>query len=358
MLDNLSQIKKLDSRNMIGSLQALSRQVAQIWHEAAGLEFPADYKRANKVIVLGMGGSAIGADVVRSVFASELKVPVQIVNGYNPPSFVDSKTLVIASSYSGNTEEVESAAKQASAKKAKVVIISAGGNLQKFARKNKLPALIFSTKNNPCGSPRMGLGYSVVGQLAIFAKLGFLRVGSKDIALIIKTINKYEAIFGVKNLVKNNFAKQVAQKARERSVWYVASEHLLGNAHVAANQMNENGKRFGGYFALPELNHHLLEGMLNPKSNRDTLLFVLIESKLYHSRNQKRYGITKKVLDKNNIQNISYVCQEKNKLEQMCEVLVLSGYISYYAALVTGIDPTAIPFVDFFKDQMSRANKI
>lgn len=353
MLDNLSQIKKLDSQNMLGSLQALSRQVAQIWHEAAGLKFPADYKKVNKIVVCGMGGSAIGADVVRSVFASELKLPVLIVNGYNPPAFVDNKTLVIASSYSGNTEEVESALKQAVAKKAKVVVISSGGSLQASARKNKLPALIFSTKNNPCGSPRMGLGYSIVGQSAIFAKLGFLRVGIKGIALIIKTINKYEAVFGVKNSVKNNFAKQVAEKARERSVWYVASEHLLGNAHVAANQMNENGKRFGGYFALPELNHHLLEGMLNPKSNKDTLLFVLLESKLYHPRNQKRYGITKKVLDKNSIQAISYACQEKTKIGQMCEALVLSGYVSYYSALLAGIDPTPIPFVDYFKYEMS-----
>lgn len=343
---------------MLGSLQALSRQVAQIWHEAVGLEFPADYKRADEVVVLGVGGSAIGADVVRSVFASELKVPVQIVNGYNPPAFVDNKTLVIASSYSGNTEEVESAAKQALAKKARVVVISAGGNLQTFARKNKLPALIFSTKNNPCGSPRMGLGYSIIGQLALFSKLGFLRVNEKEIVAIIKTMQKYEALFGVKSLTSNNFAKQLAERLLDRSVWYIASEHLLGNAHVAANQMNENGKRFGGYFALPELNHHLLEGMLNPKSNKDTLLFVLIKSKLYHSRNQKRYGITKKVLDKNGIQTISYACQEKTKIGQMCEVLVLSGYASFYSAVLAGIDPTPIPFVDFFKDQMSGAKKI
>lgn len=353
MLDNLSQIKKLDSQNMLGSLQALSKQAEQVWREAGGLKFSADYKLADKAVVFGMGGSAIGADVIRSVFAPELKVPVHIVNDYNSPAFVDNKTLVIASSYSGNTEEVESATKQALAKKAKVVVISAGGNLQTFARKNKLPALIFSAKNNPCGSPRMGLGYSVVGQLAIFAKLGFLNISSKDIVLIIKTINKYEGIFGVKNSIKNNFAKQIAQKIQERNVWYVASEHLLGNAHVAANQMNENGKRFGGYFALPELNHHLLEGMLNPKSNKNSLLFVLLESKLYHPRNQKRYGITKKVLDKNSIQTVSYSCEEKTKIGQMCEILVLGGYVSFYSAVLAGIDPTPIPFVDFFKSEMA-----
>ncbi|OGH72928.1 MAG: hypothetical protein A2921_01940 [Candidatus Magasanikbacteria bacterium RIFCSPLOWO2_01_FULL_43_20b] len=354
MLDNISQIKKLDTQNMLGSLQSLGKQAEQVWQQAKGLKIPIDYKKVNRVVVCGMGGSAIGADVVRSVFASELKIPVQIVNDYSPPAFVDNKTLVIASSYSGNTEEVGNALKLAKVRKAKLIIISAGGNLQTFAKKNKIPAFIFTTENNPCNSPRMGLGYSIIGQLALFSKLGFLRISEKEIATIIKTMQKYEALFGVKSLIKNNFAKQLVGHFVDKSVWYVASEHLLGNAHVAANQMNENGKRFGGYFALPELNHHLLEGMLNPKSNQNTLLFVFLESKLYQPRNQKRYGITKKVLEKNNIQNISYVCQEKNKLEQMCEVLVLSGYVSYYAALAAGIDPTAIPFVDYFKNEMAR----
>ncbi|MBI5222759.1 MAG: SIS domain-containing protein [Candidatus Magasanikbacteria bacterium] len=353
MLDNLSQIKKLDTQNMLGSLRALSKQAEQVWKQANGLKIPADYKRADKIVVCGMGGSAIGADVIKSVFASELKLPVFIANDYNLPAFVNQQTLVVASSYSGNTEEVESALKQALAKKAKAVVISSGGNLQTLAKKNKLPALIFTTENNPCGSPRMGLGYSVVGQLALLSKLGFLRVGEKEIGVIVKTIQKYETLFGVKNPVENNFAKQLTRMASERSVWYVASEHLTGNAHVAANQMNENGKRFAGYFAIPELNHHLLEGMLNPKSNKENLLFVMFESKLYHPRNQRRYQITKNVLDKNSIQSISYACQERTKVGQMCEALVLSGYASYYSALLAGIDPTPIPFVDFFKHEMS-----
>ena len=170
MLDNISQIKKLDTQNMLGSLQSLGKQAEQVWQQAKGLKIPIDYKKVNRVVVCGMGGSAIGADVVRSVFASELKIPVQIVNDYSPPAFVDNKTLVIASSYSGNTEEVGNALKLAKVRKAKLIIISAGGNLQTFAKKNKIPAFIFTTENNPCNSPRMGLGYSIIGQLALFSK--------------------------------------------------------------------------------------------------------------------------------------------------------------------------------------------
>jgi glucose/mannose-6-phosphate isomerase len=118
--------------------------------------------------------------------------------------------------------------------------------------------------------------------------------------------------------------------------------------------MNENAKRFAGYFLIPELNHHLMEGMMLPKSNQKDLLFVLIESTLYDEQIQKRYKITQSILDKNRIAYQVYQCQEKTKLAQVGEILLLTSYMSYYSALLEGIDPTAIPFVDFFKEQLKK----
>ncbi len=353
LLDNLTKIKKLDSQNMLGSLQLLSKQVEQVWETAQDLKIPANYKNIQNVVVLGMGGSAIGDDLIRNLFADELKVPVDIVNGYNIPKYVNSETLVIGSSYSGSTEEVIEAVKKAKQKKAKIVVISAGGKLKYFAKINKLPALIFTTENNPCGSPRMGLGYSIVGQLILFSKVGLLTLTQKQVKEIIKTLAYYDGLFGVLTPEKENPAKQLARKTINKSILYVASEHLLGNAHIAANQMNENAKRMSAYFAIPELNHHLMEGMVNPISNK-SLLFIMLESGNYHKRVVKRYDITKKVLDKNKISHVSYKTQEKDKLLEACELLVLGSYTSYYSALLKNIDPTGIPFVDYFKEQMSK----
>ena len=352
MLDDIVKIKKLDSQNMLGSLQLLSKQVEQIWETAQDLKIPVNYKNIQNVVVLGMGGSAIGADLIRNLFADELKVPVDIVNGYDIPKYVHSKTLVIGSSYSGGTEEVVESVKKAKAKKAKIVVISAGGKLKAFAKRNNLPALIFTTKNNPCGSPRMGLGYSIVGQLILFSKVGLLKLSQKKVKEIIKTLAYYDGLFGVLTPEKENLAKQLAKKTIGKSIIYTASEHLLGNAHIASNQMNENAKRMATYFAIPELNHHLMEGMVNPISNK-SLLFIMLESNNYHKRVIKRYGITKKVLDKNKISHVSYQTQEKDKVLEAYELLVLGSYISYYGALLKNIDPTGIPFVDFFKEQMS-----
>ena len=353
MLDNLNKIKQLDSQNMLGSLQLLSKQVEQTWNTAGDLKIPANYKNIHNVVVLGMGGSALGADLIKNLFSDELKVPVNIVNGYDVPKFVNNKTLVITSSYSGGTEEVVEAVKKAKTKKAKIVVISAGGKLKAFAKRNNLPALIFTTENNPCGSPRMGLGYSIVGQLILFSKVGLLKLSTKQVKEIIKTLAYYDTLFGVLTPEKENSAKQLAIKTIDKSILYVASEHLFGNAHIAANQMNENAKRMAVYFAIPELNHHLLEGMMNPVSNKKDLLFIMFESENYFIRVKKRYDITKKVLDKNNIKHANYKTKEKDKLLEACELLVLGSYVSYYSALLKNIDPTGIPFVDFFKEQMA-----
>ena len=239
-------------------------------------------------------------------------------------------------------------------KKAKILVICSGGKLGEWAQKNKIPSLIFSTNNNPCGSPRMGLGYSVFGQIALLVHTGLLRVSGSEIKNCLQVIVRYSSLFGIDTLQEKNIAKQLAANLSGKSVWCVASEHLSGNAHIAANQMNENAKRFAGYFIVPELNHHLMEGMLYPEANKSGIKFLMVESSLYNTHVQKRYDITKKILDKNSIGYAVYVAQEKNKLAQACEVLILGSYISFYSAMLQGIDPTAIPFVDFFKAELKK----
>jgi len=354
ILDNLAEIKKLDSQNMLGSLQSLGKQIEQINKLAAWLKVPASYKKSQNIIVLGMGGSTLGADVIRSVFFNELKVPVIIINGYHVPNFVNQNSLVIVSSYSGTTEEPIAAMGEAEKRKAKLMIISSGGMLKKLAKSKKIPALIFTTENNPCGSPRMGLGYSIIGQIILLSKAGLVKVSRAKLDAYIATIHKFQTQFGPANPTLSNPAKQLARETKAKSVWYVAAEHLSGNAHIAANQMNENAKRFAGFFVVPELNHHLMEGMTKPESNKKDLLFILVESSFYDKKIQQRFEITKNILNKNGIHYLTYVCKEKNKFLQTAEALVWSSYVSYYSALLEGIDPTAIPVVDFFKEQLKK----
>lgn len=354
MLDNIKNIKKIDSKNMLGSLQLLYKQVEQIYDESIDFKIPNNCQDFKNIVVFGMGGSALGAQVIKNLFANELKIPLEIVNDYHVPKFVNNKTLAICSSYSGTTEEVLHVFDELKKRKAKILTISAGGELADRAKKAKIPALVFKTENNPCASPRMGLGYSIFGQIILLNKLGILKISKTQIKEIVKTLAYYDSSFGVLTPEKENIAKQIAKKMISSSVFYVASEHLLANAHIASNQINENAKRFASYFVLPELNHHLLEGMMYPASNKINLFFVLINSNNYFKRTQKRYDITAKVLTKNKIKSFVYNPKEKDKILEMCEVLVLGSYVSYYLAILKNIDPTAIPYVDYFKKEMGK----
>lgn len=354
ILDNFLEIKKLDSKNMLGSLELLPEQVAEVMTGAEKIKVPAAYKKIKNVAVVGMGGSALGTHLIKAVYADELRVGVEIVNDYRLPAFVDKDTLVILSSYSGTTEEVLVAGAEAKKRKAKIAVIAGGGELAQWARANKYPALIFTANNNPCGSPRMGLGYSIAGQLFLFAKLRLLKFTAVEALALIEVLKRAEERLGVKNPTALNLAKQAAEKFVGGTVWFAAARHLSGNAHIAANQLNENAKRFGGYFLAPELNHHLMEGLLYPLNNKDNLLFVLLESDLYDGKIAKRLVVTKEILAKNGIKFLSYRPQEKDRLAQALEILLWGSFASFYSAILTGIDPTAIPFVDYFKAQLKK----
>src|SRR3989344_5000344 len=145
MLDDKAKISALDSQNMLGSIQLLGKQVEEVLALAKKVKVPDSYKKANNLVVLGMGGSALGAHLIKSVFLESLKIPVEIVNGYQAPGFVNEKSLVIASSYSGSTEEIISSVADAKNKKAKIIVICSGGKLADWAKQNQIPSLVFTT---------------------------------------------------------------------------------------------------------------------------------------------------------------------------------------------------------------------
>ncbi|MFA6105185.1 MAG: SIS domain-containing protein [Patescibacteria group bacterium] len=346
-LDSINEIKRLDSMNMAGSIEKLSNQIKQVHDEVRKIKIPGNYKKFKNIIFLGMGGSTLGAHVIRSVYENELQIPLEVVNGYDIPGTLTKDTLVFAVSYSGSTEETLSALEKARKRKAKIIIITSNGELSKISQKNKIPALIFGTQNNPCGSPRMGLGYTIFGPLLLLIRLKQVKLSGITLDKVVNTAKKYQKLFGPKNGEQKNLAKQFASALLRGPVWYVGSAHLAGSVHVAANQLNENSKRFGGYFLIPELNHHLLEGLTFPAGENET--FAFIESDLYDKRVQKRYQVTKNILVRHAKQFLTYRCKEKNKLLETIEVLVFSSYLSFYTAIIEGIDPTAIPTVDFLK---------
>jgi glucose/mannose-6-phosphate isomerase len=348
-------IDKLDVSNTIGSIEQLGDQIQHVWELAKSVSFDSSYADINKVIVAGMGGSALGTHVIQTVYKDELTVPVIIASDYTVPNYVDEHTLVIGSSYSGNTEETLSAVYDAHKKGAKIAGISAGGKLAEFLKTNNFPALIFEPKYNPSNSPRMALGYSVFGQIALFSRLGLLKVSESDYQQVLDTIANVHLRTSRHIEKSQNQAMLLAFNLIDRIPVFTIAEHLEGAAHVVANQTNENAKTYSEYRVVPEINHHLMEGLQFPKKTEDTLYFVTVHSELYMDHNKKRMDLTEQVLDQNHIEYLSIHLKGQTKLAQAFELLLLGSYTGFYLSMMHDIDPTPIPWVDWFKDQLAKA---
>lgn len=347
-------IDELDESNMVGSLEQLGDQVQHVWEQAQAVTFDKSYQDINKVIVAGMGGSALGTRVIKSVYRDQLKLPVDICSDYTLPNYVDEKTLVVGSSYSGTTQETLSALKDGIKRGAKVTGITSGGELAPLLKDKGIPVLEFDPKYNPSNQPRMALGYSVFGQISLFAQIGLLDITQEDYQQVLKTIAKVQMTVSRHIEPDNNPAKLLAFSMIDHIPVVTASEHLTGPAHVLANQLNENAKNYSELRIIPELNHHLMEGLQFPKSNGSDLFFFTVLSDLYRAENQKRMKLTQQVIEKNNINYLSHQLTAPTKLAQAFELICLGGYVGFYLAILNHQNPSPIPWVDWFKAELKK----
>lgn len=354
ILDDLDKIKKLDKNGVLGSIELLYSQIRQVLDESRLIKIPREYSKVKNVVINGMGASNLGAGIFKAVFNDKIKVPVNIVPGYEIPAYVGENTLYIISSYSGNTEEPLSVYKEVKKRGAKMMAITSGGNsqLEKIMIKDNVPGYIFKSDKNPSGVPRLGLGYSIFGMAVMLAKSGLFTIDVEEIKQIITDLELWDHELRPQIKTKTNPAKKLAEKLYGKQIVVVGAEFLQGNLRVLRNQICETGKTFAGYLALPELNHYAMEGLGNPKSNKNDLVFFFIDSLLYHPRIQKRSGLTKEVVKKNGIKYVDFTLKGRSKLEQAFELLQLGSWVTFYLAMLNNENPAKNPWVDWFKTRL------
>ncbi len=352
-LDDREQVLKLQGGDaVLRSVDALSQQLQQSFEEALEIKLPEKYKSVQNVVVCGMGGSRFPAYILQQLFKKELKIPYLLNDDYTLPGFVGENTLVVLSSYSGTTEEVITTGKTAIEKGAKVTGVTAGGGVAAMLKEKNLPAYVFDPKFNPSGQPRIGFGYGVGGHLGLLVNLGFVTVSREQILTAINNSTRLFEEFKLGCPKDKNPAKQIAEKLYQRYPYYVVSEFLTGVGNAIANQTNETAKAISSFRVIPELNHHLMEGLKFPDKLREIATFVLFYSNLYSAPIQKRFKITKDVVEQNNVQTLWYELKGKTELEQVFELMGFGSYLSMYLSALYEQDPSAIPFVNYFKERM------
>lgn len=354
VLNDTKAIKKLDTSFCYESILALPDQCSQAWDSAYNMEFPYAYSNAASLLFCGMGGSAYGSRIIKSLYKDDLTMPLDLVCDYTLPKFVNRDTLMIMSSYSGNTEETLYCAHEAVEKPfdTKVIGVTSGGALAEKLRAYFKPIFTFTAKYNPSGQPRLGQGYMQMGQIGILSRLGFLPTGGKDIEKVLSTLRTRNESLALDIKTRDNLAKTLAYECQDKVVILLGAEFLEGAIHSIRNPFHESAKHFADYFLVPELNHHLMEGLTFPKSNKNTLLFYLIESDLYTDPIKKRMQLTADVIEKNSIAVKKVKLLSGSKLEQVFELIQLGSFISFYLAILHGIDPAKVPWVDYFKDKL------
>ena len=355
-LNNINQIKRLDTDlKLARSINALPEQIEHVLSELNSIKIPKNYAKINNIVINGMGGSNLGARIIKSVFADQIKIPLNVEPGYEVPNYADKNTLYLISSYSGNTEEPLDVYKEVKKRKCKIIGITSDDSknkLKKLMQTDKIPGYIFNPKINPTNQPRMGVGYSIFGIISILSKINIIKINQTEIKQIIKDLKKLNTTLDLDSLEQNNPAKQIAKKLYNKIPILVASEFLKGNVQTLRNQFSESSKNFISYLTLPELNHYSMEGLSHPKSNQKNLIFFFFDSNLYHPRIQKRSELTKEVIKKNKILVIDYKLKSKTKLAQSFEMLQIGSWITYYLGILNKINPVEVPWVNWFKKQL------
>ncbi|MFA5308332.1 MAG: bifunctional phosphoglucose/phosphomannose isomerase [Dehalococcoidales bacterium] len=349
-LDDVKIYAKNDPDGMLARIKELPLQIKQAWQSAMSFPLPPDYKNVNKVVVLGMGGSAIGGDLVRSLAQAEAGVPVIVHRDYGLPAYVDDKTLLIASSYSGNTEETLSGFEPALKTGAKKLAMTTGGKLEQMAQANHIP--VFKIEYQ--AQPRAALGYSFIPTLAVMQRLGFISDKSADVAETVKVLENLASKLEEKSLEKSNPAKQVARRLYGHLPVVYGAGIASEAAHRWKTQLNENSKAWAFYEAFPELNHNATVGFPLPKEVASKIRVVLLRSPLFNQRIKLRYEVTCELLKQSGVAYEFVDGEGQSALAQMVSLVMFGDFASYYLAILYQVDPSPVKVISYLKDKLAR----
>jgi glucose/mannose-6-phosphate isomerase len=351
-LDDLQYFKQLDTLNMLGEIDNLPDQLGYAYQ--LGLKHPLpDWKDFKHIVIAGMGGSAIGADLLASYSASLAPLPVSVHRDYGLPLFArGTGTLVICSSHSGNTEETLDAFEVARKAECRIIVVCTGGELANRAKENNIPVWTF----DHAGQPRAAVGFSFGLLLAMFQRLGFIPDQKSAIDDALASMKKSQEHLKADIPATNNPAKRYAGQLVGRWVTIMGSGLLSTVARRWKGQINEVAKAGANFEFLPEANHNTLAGTINPQMvlNAHTMtMFLRADSD--HPRDRLRSDLTRKAYMLEGLNTDFVDGRGTTPLAHMWTLILFGDYMAYYLAMAYGVDPTPIQALIEFKKAMADA---
>ena len=342
------KLKKVDSKNMFQAIINFPDNIDEALKIANKFKLKNKYDKIENVVIAGMGGSAIGADIVLALGKENIDIPLIISRNYNLPNWVGKNSLVICSSYSGNTEEILSCLEDAIEKNAQVCGITTGGIL-----KSKLNELNKDVIITPSGlQPRAALAYSLIPISKILEKLDILKIGF-DIWLdeFLKNIKKYQNIYILKKQENPTYvlAKKIYKKI---PIIYADNSTLSVVGTRIKGQISENSKMLVYQNDLPELNHNEIVGWENNLNIINDFVIIWLKDENDHERNKYRQKISENILNEIKIKQYSIKVEGNSFQERFLHMLHFGDWLSYWCALLHETDPNPVLKIDRLKNSL------
>lgn len=352
LLDDQDVVEKTDAQNMYGLIYEFPSQLQHVLKIARQLPLPSLKSNQIKNIVLtGMGGSAIGGDLIRSYLASELGLPFLISRNYSLPHFVNENTLVFVSSYSGNTEETLSAYQLLKKNGAKIISISSGGELLRLSEKDGILFLKIPTGY----PPRAALGYSFVPILVFLERLGFVSGKIKDLEKTIDFLSSRREYFSIEKNSEKNIAKNIAGELFSKlPIIYSGADHFDTVAYRWKGQICENSKMLCFNNVFPEFNHNELVGWEILSGMENKIVVIVLKDQDDHPQIKKRMEIVKGIIQKKGVKLIELESEGENLLSRIFSLIQLGDFVSFYLAILNQVNPTPVKLIDYLKSKLDK----
>lgn len=320
----------IDSSNMLKAIEDFPQQCRAALELAKGMTVSG---KVSNIIVAGMGGSAVGGDLLR-LYLHDLKIPVTTIRDYKLPSYANENTLVFAVSYSGNTEETLSAFEDAVGKKAKIIAVTGGGRLWEVSKKTiKIPKGL---------QPRAALGYLFFPVLGVLVNSGIVKENSAEITEMLDILSQKEDF--------RQFGEKLAKKIGNRTPLIYSSEQFSAVAYRWKTQFNENSKIAAFSHVFSEMNHNEIVGYQS--MNKDKFIAIFIRDNLDNERVRKRMDITKEIISQKIEVEEAYT-KGTYLLSRLFSGLYYADFASYYLALQNKIDPTPVHVIENLKKKLA-----
>ncbi|HNS51878.1 MAG TPA: bifunctional phosphoglucose/phosphomannose isomerase [Anaerolineae bacterium] len=351
--DDLALMRRLDPQDMLGHVARLPEQCRDAWEGARGLDLPPSHRSITRVLVAAMGGSAIGGDLAAAAVANQCRAPILVHRDYGIPAYADPQTLVIACSYSGETEETLSAFEAAHRRGCPLVAVATGGTLARQAAEWGAPLLRVAYQSQP----RAALGYLLVSMLGILRAAGAIDDPSPSLDEALGLLEARAPALAPESPLSRNPAKQLAASLAGRVPLIAGSGALAPVARRWKGQVNENCKGWACFEVLPEMDHNTLAGVHFPAEavRWFTALFLHPEpAPGSPSRADRRVDLTRQHLQQRGIPCHDVPLPGESPLAQILSAVQLGDYMSCYLAFRYGADPTELDDVVHFKHLMAQ----